>query len=362
MSKYPRITFGMIVLNGEPFTLYNLRALYPYAHQIIVVEGSAPAAAGVATAEGHSTDGTLENLRRFKETEDPEEKLIIVTAEDEGYPNGFWPGEKHEQSGAYAKRATGDYLWQIDVDEFYLPADMQAIISMLRRDVCITTVMVKTLNFWGGFEYVTDGWYLRRGAENIYRVFKWGSGYSYKTHRPPTVYDDRGRNLRNLRVISGRQTARQGIVLYHYSLVFPRQVIEKCEYYGRVEWTQRSGAQRWAEESFMALNHPYRVHNVYAHPSWLERYDGAHPPQIEAMRRDLRSGALKIETRPAEDVDALLCSPWYAAGRSGLKVLSEWDRRWNGSWFEPRMRAHRLLRDTWRKGWWKVRRAFGWKP
>lgn len=41
MSHQPRITFGMIVLNGEPFTRYNLRALYPFAHEIIVVEGAA---------------------------------------------------------------------------------------------------------------------------------------------------------------------------------------------------------------------------------------------------------------------------------------------------------------------------------
>ena len=35
----PRVTFGIIVLNGEPFTRYCLRSLYPFAHQIIVVEG-----------------------------------------------------------------------------------------------------------------------------------------------------------------------------------------------------------------------------------------------------------------------------------------------------------------------------------
>ena len=50
---------------------------------------------------------------------EPEDELVIVTAEDDGHPNGFWPGEKDEQSRAYAKRATGDYLWQVDIDEFY---------------------------------------------------------------------------------------------------------------------------------------------------------------------------------------------------------------------------------------------------
>ena len=62
----PKVTFGIIVLNGEPFTRYCLRSLYPFAHEILVVEGAAPAAAKVATPDGHSTDGTLETLYRFK--------------------------------------------------------------------------------------------------------------------------------------------------------------------------------------------------------------------------------------------------------------------------------------------------------
>ena len=39
VSALPRISFGIIVFNGEPFTRYCLRALYPFAHEIIVVEG-----------------------------------------------------------------------------------------------------------------------------------------------------------------------------------------------------------------------------------------------------------------------------------------------------------------------------------
>ena len=69
-SDIPRVTFGIIVLNGEPFTRYNLRALYPSAHEIIVVEGVVPVAASIATRDGHSTDGTLEALYRFKAEED----------------------------------------------------------------------------------------------------------------------------------------------------------------------------------------------------------------------------------------------------------------------------------------------------
>ena len=144
----PTITFGMIVFNGEPFLRYNLRGLYRFAHQIIVVEGASTAVEGIVTHNGHSTDGTLEALRDFKAHEDPDNKLIIVTAEDDGHPNGYWPGEKDEQSQAYARRATGQYLWQVDVDEFYTVADMTALLQRLQQNPDITAVSFKTLFFW----------------------------------------------------------------------------------------------------------------------------------------------------------------------------------------------------------------------
>src|SRR3546814_2387385 len=88
--------------------------------------------------------------------EDPEDKVVIVTAEDEGHPDGFWPGEKDEQSRAYAKRATGNYLWQIDVDEFYRSEDIEAVIAMLRSIPEVATISFRQITFWGGFDYIAD--------------------------------------------------------------------------------------------------------------------------------------------------------------------------------------------------------------
>ena len=45
----PRVIFDIIGFNGEPFTRDCLRALYPFAHEILVAEGAAPAAAELAT-------------------------------------------------------------------------------------------------------------------------------------------------------------------------------------------------------------------------------------------------------------------------------------------------------------------------
>ena len=322
MSNPPRITFGIIVLNGEPFTRYNLRALYPFAHQIIVIEGAVPAAASIATPEGHSTDGTLEILRRFKEQEDPENKVTIVTAEDEGYPNGFWPGEKGEMSRAYAKRATGDYLWQVDIDEFYKPEDMQFVLKMLQNDPDITAVSFKQITFWGSFDYITDGWYLRWGAGVYHRLFKWDRGHCYVNHRPPTVHDSKGRDLRKLKWINGQKLARQGIYIYHYSLLFPKQVIEKCRYYKTAMWAKRKKAEQWFQDTFLKLSNSFRVHNVYDYPSWIERFKGSHPPQIIQMQKDIKEGQVNVDLRPIDDIEHLLQSRAYILKRAVLKTLT----------------------------------------
>jgi len=323
MPPDPRLTFGMIVLNGEPFLRYNLRALYPFAHQIIVVEGASPAAASISGPDGHSTDGTLETLRRFRQSEDLDGKLVVVTAEDEGHPDGFWPGEKDEQSNAYARRATGNYLWQVDVDEFYLPGDMEKVIAFLSGNPEEIAVSFKMVTFWGGLGYVTDGWYLRRGAGIYHRLFRWGPGFRYASHRPPMVENERGVDLRKIRHVNGHAMFRRlGILLYHYSLLFPKQVFEKCRYYSNVFPEARRDAERWAQENYMRLGNPFRVHNVYAEPSWLERFPGEHPPQILRMMEDIRKGDVREECRRVEDIEEVLASLTYRAGRALVKAAA----------------------------------------
>jgi hypothetical protein len=314
----PRISFGIIVLNGNPFVPYTLSALYPFAHEILVVEGAAPSAVNIATKDGHSKDGTLEALCEFKENHDPENKIKIITAESEGHPNGFWPGEKDQQSQAYAKHATGDYLWQVDIDEFYQPQDMEKIIRMLQTDPEITHMSFKQITFWGGLDYWVDGPFLQKGADIYNRLFKWGSGYTYKTHRPPTVLNEQDQDVKTLKSIGGNQLAKQGVYLYHYSLLLPKQVQEKCEYYGSAPWAARNKAQQWAVETYGKLKQPFRVHNVYDHISWLERYTGNHPEIVKKMMQDLETKG-QYELRDNKDIEKLLSRLYYRAARFFLK-------------------------------------------
>ena len=324
----PKVTFGIIVLNGEPFTRYCLRSLYPFAHEIIVVEGGHEQAIDVSTQDGHSTDATLETLYRFKAEEDPEDKVQIVVRD------GPWPqkdefgNSKTPQSRAYAERATGDYLWQVDIDEFYRPEEMQAVFDMLAGDPEITAVSFNVHPFWGGYQYVSDGWYWRRGSITFHRLFRWGPGYRYVTHQPPTVADERGRNLRRLRWVDGDQMASRGVRLYHYDHVFPLQIRNKALFYRRQAPQVCADIEEWARDSYFSLRRPYHVERHYWLPAWIERYDGPHPPEALRMMDDIRSGRLDVELRPTDDIERLLRSRRYRAGKTALKALFPADQAW----------------------------------
>lgn len=342
-GSLPKITFGIIVLNGEPFTCYNLRALYPFAHEIIVVEGASPNAAHAATPDGHSVDGTLEILRNFKALNDPDDKIRIVTAEDEGYPDGFWPGEKDEQSRAYATRATGDWLWQIDIDEFYMSGDMRRVAEMLDADPSITAITFPEIPFWGSFDYRCDGILLRLQYSKFHRVFKWGPGYQMVTHRPPTVLDTSGVDLRTIHWLSDQDMLKQGVYLYHYTQIFPKQVSNKMTYYEQwIKSTQNhlrpiKDGDRWYQETYLSLQNPYRVHTVNAWPSWLMRFDRGHPDEIEKLKADLAQGSISIPMRDTRDVEALLKSRRYQVGIALLKFRANYFTQTN-----------RLFRDFFR--------------
>ncbi len=146
--------------------------------------------------------------------------------------------------------------------------------------------------------------------------------------------------FRGIPSIDGFALAAKGIFMYHYSLVFPRQVTEKATYYSRANWSKNPRMNDWAEESYTRLRWPYRIHHVFKHPSWLQRFDGQHPEQIEALRADLVAGRTTEIMRQTADIDALLDTRWYGIGRAILKAAGPmYDRS-----IRLRRRTRRILR------------------
>jgi glycosyltransferase involved in cell wall biosynthesis len=327
VSAPPRVSFGIIVFNGEPFTRYCLRALYPYAHEIIVVEGGHEGTAAVATPDGHSTDGTLAAVEAFIAEEDPDGKVKLVTRD------GFWPmtdelgRRRTAQSRAYAELATGDYLWQVDIDEFYLPADMTRVLQLLATHLEITQMSFPFLDFWSRPDYkLASSKFLRKNQ--VHRLFKWGEGYTYVTHQPPIVHDDAGRDLRTINWVRPDTTARMGITMHHYSHLLPSQMEQKAHVYRGQEPRSLGESLTWLQDSYLTLRRPYRVERHYYWPSWLERYSGPQPPQIRCMMEDIASGRLAVRLRRVDDAERLLASRWYPLGAQGLRAVEPLRQLW----------------------------------
>lgn len=305
-----KISFGIIVLNGQPFLKYCLRHLYPFAHEIIVVEGGSSYNKNFITKEGHSIDGTLKALKEFKKKEDSENKVKIITKK------GFW-SEKDEQSQAFAKIATGDYLWQVSVDEFYKEEDIKKIIEILEKNPSITGMSFKTITFFRDIKYRVDSCYLQTGPDLFERLFKWGKGYRYAKHRPITILNAKGENLMNLGYLDGNTLAKKyGIYLYHYCMLFPFQVESKLLYHGErskkisYKFLKKANHENVYKENFLELK-PFRFHNNYKFVSWLEEYKGKQPEQPIKMMEDLKRKKINVMVKDNSDIERLLKKRGY---------------------------------------------------
>jgi len=91
ISWQSKLTFGMIVLNGEPFLRYNFTFSYPFAHQIIVFEVHVLRCCllrrRLPLHRWHT--GNSKTLSILKT---PKTRIFIVTACDEDYWR-IWPGK-----------------------------------------------------------------------------------------------------------------------------------------------------------------------------------------------------------------------------------------------------------------------------
>jgi hypothetical protein len=317
-----KFSAGMIVLNGMPWMPYILKNLYPVMDELIIVEGAVELAAEFATPDGHSLDETVSVIRAFP---DPERKIKLIQK------HGFWP-EKTEMSQAYAEAAAGDYLWQVDVDEFYHQKDVLFLKQYLHEHPEYEAVSLRWYQFFGGFNA-----YLRGGRDNWYgeawwRIFRWKPGYRYTQHRIPTVVNEDGVDVREIGILRGRDLAhRHGIYIYHYSYVFPFQAQSKTTYY------ERQGQYRWwkVNPTEWYKNHyerytPWRVHLHRRPLSWLEPFKGSHPPEITALIQDLAANKIQIAQRDSADINRVVLSwrwrLWQWIGRADVILWRLYNR------------------------------------
>ena len=200
---------------------------------------------------------------------------------------------------------------------------MESVLNLLAEDPQISGASFFWENFWGGFDYQPDGWKYRdaiKEINGIRRLFRWGKQYKYISHRPPTVLNDSGRNLCELKWIPPEKMARRKIFIYHYGMLLPKQAYEKTLYYKKM-WKSHETMDQWYVETFQNLRHPFRIMHGFSPPSWLTRFHGKHPPEIEQLKKDLGSGTKQLELRRTDDIEKLLKTVHYAIAVSVLRLL-----------------------------------------
>lgn len=301
--KKPRITFAVMVFNGEPFTRYCLRQLYPFAHQIVVVEGAVAAAMGQARPDGRSRDGTLETLLAFQAGEDPDGKLAIVTRD------GPW-ADREAMGRAAAQRTTGDYFWQVDIDEFYRDRDMALVLELLADDPGLTAAAFRRREFFAAPDFESGSPHFLAGGDARRRLFRFAPGSRYVSRRPTTVVDAAGIDLFAVRPIPAESLARLGVRLFHYPLLFPKQVFEKTAARAAEDLPRAQALSDWAERQYLGLGDPFNLCRVTDQPGWIVPCHGDHPSQAQALWNDARRGRLAV-------------APYPAAGRKKLARLAE---------------------------------------
>ena len=209
-----KIAFGMIVFEGDYVLQECLEQVYPYAEQILIAEG--PVEYWQRLGRTTSTDKTNEILDNFP---DPENKISIV--------HGQY-SEKDEQCKAYMKhiRDDIDYLWNLDSDELYTKENLEKTIDLLSQYEP-TSVGVTSCSFYGGTDDYLTGFELAK--DNFLRIFKYEPGSTWLTHRPPTIkYLS---DMPKKHIDSNTFYDMTGVVMHHYSYVFPTQVAKKVGYY-----------------------------------------------------------------------------------------------------------------------------------
>lgn len=289
----PKISFVIIVLNGMPFVESAIQAVYPHAHEIIIVEGAVTQCLFAANPDGSSIDGTVEAIKAFP---DPHGKITLL--------QGLWP-EKLDMQNKALEFVSGDYVWLVDADEIYKGCDIETMRALLADGHSIARVDFIPVNFWKGFdfEFVSD----RFQDERLHyrRVFRFSSGARFVSHRPPILTPCEGS------VVSGGETRELGIYPYHYSYVYWNQVYQKIELYHRYGWGKQWGLDldEWYREMFLRWTPENRQILEQRYPVWTGDpasytipFAGEHPDAVKGLLNHAPSPGLMEICGVSEDV------------------------------------------------------------
>lgn len=268
-----KISFCMIVFNAidslpRDMLFSNIKRLMPYAHDMVIVEGATHAFTGNwdgdttgMTKDGWSTDGTRALLLNSYKLPHWENKVNLVLASE------FWDG-KTSMCRKWQELATGDYMWQIDADEFYREEDIVRVIKMLEEHP-YEEVHFKAHHFWGDFHHKVS-----KETDHLWgndipwkRIFKKHDRGEWRLHEPPTYFP----TCESSDICTRDMTNAMGINLFHYSMVSRQQAEFKSKFFRNPDYLKMFDAWQYNHE--IPLIRGTRT----------ERFNGEHPEVIHKL-------------------------------------------------------------------------------
>jgi len=134
----------------------SIKSLLGFCNEVVVVDGG-------------SKDGTLEELRKWSETE-PKLKVHLVER-DWSHPRfAVFDGAQKAEA---RKRCTSQFLWQMDADEVVHESDYEKIVHLCKNFPSqADLISLPVVEFWGGSDKVRMDinpwkWRLSRNVPNI---------------------------------------------------------------------------------------------------------------------------------------------------------------------------------------------------
>ena len=316
-----QIHFFTIVLNGMPFIEYHIRAfeqlkldwhwhimegLASHHHDTAWCTRNGGRIKFFSHKNGLSNDGTTEYLDALKEKFP---SSITLYRKPGGKP---WDGKLEMVSAPLPNLPDECLLWQIDADELWTPAQINAAYQLFSENPDRTAAFFLCHFFFGpGIASSRPDVFGNFTRYEWLRLWKYKRGDQWMAHEPPTLSR---RNAQGAYVDLGRlnpfmhsETQSCGLMFQHYAYATEAQVAFKESYYG----------YQGALESWKRLQHPEaRGRRIREYLDWVKNAEIRKPKRIKSKIREW--------FRPSPGARA---EPFNVPGIPQLAVLQK-----NGLW------------------------------
>ena len=220
-----KLVKAVAAFNEEEFITSNLRNCYEIFDRILVIEGGIQSQPSeLMTLEGHSQDHTLDLIQEFKDKEDVDNKVLLISIKRP------WRSLEEQKNTFVDLCMPGDILVIQDVDEYYRPSDLLRAKKAFDFMPHMTELSFLMIHMYRDFQHA----YVP-GAEwspQPMRLIRLDRGFNFKNH--PTISDIQGHDVYFAPHYLSRKFTLNNAYIFHAGYCrdnMKERLIQKQKYY-----------------------------------------------------------------------------------------------------------------------------------